>query len=133
MWYRFLAEAVVVFHFCFVLFVLSGGLLVLRRKPFALLHVPAALWGMIVEWFGLNCPLTHIENTLRERGGGVPYEGGFVEHYIMPILYPHDLTRDFQITLGTVILLINLLLYFAAFTRPRPSHRPLLLGNRASA
>jgi hypothetical protein len=119
MWYRFLAESVVVFHFGFVLFVLCGGVLVVRWKWVALLHVPALLWGVIVEWSGWMCPLTPLENSLRELGGGVPYEGGFVERYIMPVLYPMDLTRDFQVTLGTVILLINALLYGIAFTRRR--------------
>lgn len=116
--YLFAAHALVVFHFCFVLFVLGGGFLVLRRKRVALLHFPTAIWGMYVEWSGQLCPLTPLENWLREAGGGIPYEGGFVEHYIMPVLYPHELTRDFQMTLGTLIAVINLLLYFAAFTRP---------------
>jgi Protein of Unknown function (DUF2784) len=119
MWYRFLADALVVFHLCFVLFVICGGLVVVRWKWVALLHVPAALWGMLVEWTGWMCPLTPLENSFREMGGGVPYEGGFVEHYIMPVLYPVDLTRDFQVTLGTVILLINAILYGIAFTRRR--------------
>src|SRR5438552_3541947 len=100
MWYRFFAETIVVLHFCFVLFVLGGGLLVVRWKRMALVHIPAVLWGMYVEWAGVDCPLTPLENRLREAGGGIPYHGGFVEHYIMPVLYPVDLTRDFQITLG---------------------------------
>src|SRR5437764_1083653 len=86
MWYRFLANALVVFHLCFVLFVLFGGLLVVRWRWVALLHVPAALWGMLVEWTGWMCPLTPLENSLREMGGGVPYEGGFIDHYIVPVL-----------------------------------------------
>ncbi len=117
MFYRFLADAVVVFHFCFVLFVLAGAVLVVRWKRVAFVHIPAALWGMYVEWSGAICPLTPLENALRETGGGAGYQGGFVDHYIMPILYPIDLTRDFQITLGTIIALINLLLYTSAFTR----------------
>jgi hypothetical protein len=114
--YRFLADALVVFHFCFVLFVITGGLFVLRWRWMALLHIPAAMWGMIVEWTGWICPLTPLENHLRERGGDVAYEGDFVNHYIMPVLYPDGLTRDFQITFGTLILMITLLMYLAAFT-----------------
>jgi hypothetical protein len=114
--YRFLADALVVFHFCFVLFVITGGLFVLRWRWMALLHIPAALWGMIVEWTGWICPLTPLENRLRERGGDVAYQGDFVNHYIMPVLYPDGLTRDFQITFGTLILMITLLMYLAAFT-----------------
>src|SRR5690349_10889569 len=117
MGYRFLADALVVFHLCFVIFVIGGGLLVLKWRRAALLHVPCVLWGIWVECSGWLCPLTPLENWLRERGGGVAYEGSFVEHYILPVLYPVDLTRDFQVTLGTMIALINVLLYAAAFTR----------------
>jgi hypothetical protein len=124
MGYRLLADALVVFHFGFVLFVLFGGCLVVRWRWVALLHLPAAFWGMYVEWSGRICPLTPLENYWRELGGGATYEGGFVDHYIMPVLYPADLTRDFQVTLGLLILLINLLLYTAAFTRPL-RHHPL--------
>ena len=118
MGYLFLANALVVFHFCFVLYVMSGGLLVIWRKRFALLHIPAVMWGVIVETTGWLCPLTPLENHWRSAGGGVPYEGGFVEHYIMPVLYPHDITRDFQITLAILIAIINLIVYTVAFTRP---------------
>ena len=115
--YLFLAEALVVFHFCFVLFVLSGGFLLSWRKWIACLHIPAALWGVIVESTGGHCPLTPLENRLREAVGGVPYEGGFVEHYIMPIVYPHEITYDFQLTLAMMIAVINIVLYTFAFTR----------------
>ena len=115
--YRFLADTIVFLHFCFVLFVLSGGIMVVRWKWMALLHVPAALWGMIVELSGWRCPLTPLENALRKAGGGVKYEGGFVEHYIMPILYPAGLTRDFQITLGLLIAVITIIAYTIAFSR----------------
>ena len=117
MGYRFLADALVVFHLCFVLFVIGGGLLVLKWRGVALLHVPAVMWGIWVECSGWMCPLTPLENQLREWGGGVMYEGSFVEHYIMPVLYPVELTRDFQITLGAVIALINVLVYAAVFSR----------------
>jgi hypothetical protein len=125
MFYRFLADSVVVFHMCFVIFVLTGAALVVRWKWVALLHVPAALWGMYVEWSGAMCPLTPLENYLREAGGGATYQGGFIDHYIMPTLYPENLTRDFQITLGTVIALINVLLYTIAFTRRGHRHMQL--------
>src|SRR2546421_4123904 len=128
MWYRFLADSLVVFHMCFVVFVICGALLVVRWKKLALVHIPAILWGMYVEWSGAMCPLTPLENHLRELGGGSAYEGGFIDHYIMPTLYPENLTRDFQITLGTVIALINVLLYTIAFTRR--GHRRLSLGHR---
>ncbi len=122
MGYRFLADALVVFHFCFVAFVLTGGVLVLRWRKAAVLHIPAVLWGIWVECAGWMCPLTPLENYLREAAGGVAYQGSFVEHYVMPVLYPIDLTRDFQITLGAVIALINILVYAAAFTRGSRRH-----------
>lgn len=115
--YRFLANALVLFHLCFVLFVVSGGLLVVWRKWLAWLHVPAAAWGVLVESTGWLCPLTPLENRWRALGGGEAYAGGFVDHYIMPLLYPDDLTRDFQITLAMLIFTITLILYTIAFTR----------------
>lgn len=129
MGYLFLANALVIFHFCFVLFVLSGGLLVIWRKRFVFLHVPAALWGVIVETTGWLCPLTPLENRWRTAGGGLPYEGGFVEHYIMPVLYPHNITRDFQITLAILIVIINLMVYTIAFTRPGHAGKLSILEN----
>ena len=117
--YRFLANGLVVFHFCFVVFVMSGGLLVIWRKWFACFHIPAAMWGVIVETTGWMCPLTPLENHWRVAGGGARYEGGFVEHYIMPVLYPANLTRDFQVTLALLILIVNIILYTIAFTRRR--------------
>ena len=87
------ADAVVVLHVCFVLFVLLGGLLALRWPRLTWVHVPAALWGVVIELGGWICPLTPLENALRQRGGSAGYHGDFVEHYILPVLYPAGLTR----------------------------------------
>ncbi len=119
MFYRFLADAVVLFHFFFVGFVIFGGIFVLRWHKAAWFHLPAAAWGVFIEWSGLLCPLTFLENNLRDRGGIGAYQGGFVDHYIMPVLYPDGLTRDTQFALGAVILLINVTIYLIAFTRRR--------------
>ena len=121
--YRALADLVLVVHLAFVLFVVLGGLLVLRLPRLAWLHVPAAVWGVLIEYTGWICPLTPLENSLRERGGGAGYSGGFIEHYIQPVLYPAGLTRGTQIVLGSLALLVNLTAYGVVVAR-RGRFRP---------
>jgi len=105
------ADGVVLLHFAFVLFVAAGGLLVLRWRGFAWLHIPAASWGVLVELAGWTCPLTPLENRLRMNAGEAAYDAGFVEHYILPLLYPADFTRDTQLALGIAALGLNLAIY----------------------
>ena len=119
MLYRFLADAVVVLHFGFVLFVVLGGLLALRWPRAAWFHLQAAVWGAGIELVGGICPLTPFEIRLRELGGEVGYAGGFVEHYVLPVLYPAALTRDIQYILGGVVILLNVLIYAVVFRRWR--------------
>ena len=119
MLYSALADVVVVIHIAFVAFVVFGALLVLRRPTLAWLHVPAAIWGVLIEFAGWHCPLTPLENALRSRGGEAGYTGGFVEHYLLPILYPGALTRGVQIALGTFVLTLNLALYGLVLARRR--------------
>jgi hypothetical protein len=109
--YRFFADALVVFHLAFVGFVIFGGILVVRWPRMAFAHLPAAAWGVFIEWSGLLCPLTSIENNLRELGSESAYQGGFVDHYVMPVLYPAGLTREIQFILGAGILILNVTLY----------------------
>jgi hypothetical protein len=108
---RLLADAVVLFHLAFVAFAVAGGLLVLRWRRVALLHLPALAWAAFVEFTGRICPLTPLENALREAGGQAGYQGGFVEHYLLPMLYPADLTRELQFLLGGGLLAFNLAVY----------------------
>ena len=115
--YQGLADAVVLLHLTFVLFVVLGGLLVLRWRRVAWVHVPAALWGVVVEWTGWECPLTPLGNWLRAAGGEPGYAGGFVEHYLMPVLYPATLTRTDQLGLGAAVLAANVLVYGLAIRR----------------
>lgn len=117
--YRALADLVLVLHLGFVLFVVWGGLLVLRWPWVAFLHIPAALWGVLIEYSGWICPLTPLENSLRVRGGEAGYTGGFIEHYIQPALYPHGLTRGAQIVLGSLALLVNFAAYAMVLSRRR--------------
>ena len=108
---RLLADAVVVAHLAFILFVLGGGLLVLRRPRLAWAHVPCAVWGALVELMGWVCPLTPLELELRRRAGQAGYAGGFVEHYVVPVVYPEDLTRGLQLAAAAVVLAVNALAY----------------------
>lgn len=111
MWYRWAADAVLIVHFAFVLFVVLGGLLVLRWPRLAWVHVPIAIYGAVIEFAGFVCPLTPLEQSLRHRGGEAGYTGGFVDHYIVAILYPGGLTRSIQLGLGLFVLVFNAVLY----------------------
>jgi hypothetical protein len=111
MLYRLLADIVLVLHLAFVFFVAAGGLVVLRWPRVAWLHVPAAVWGALIMFAGWICPLTPLENRLRRLGGEAGYDGGFVEEYVLAILYPSGLTRTHQIGLGVLVLVLNLAVY----------------------
>ncbi len=111
MFYQCLAVFVVLVHFAFVLFVIVGGLLVLKWRRVIWIHLPCVLWGALNEFFGWVCPLTPLENWLREAGGGAAYQTSFVEHYILPILYPAVLTREMQIILGLTVVVVNVAIY----------------------
>src|SRR5437660_1551281 len=111
MTYRVLADLVVLAHTLFVVFVVVGGFLVWRWCWLAWLHVPCAVWGMVIEYKGWICPLTPLENALRTRAGLQGYEGGFVEHYVLPVLYPAGLTRPTQALLGTLVVVVNLIAF----------------------
>ena len=113
----FLADLVVAIHLGFVLFVAGGGLLGFRWRRVPWVHVPAVVWGVLIEWMGWVCPLTPLENWLRVRAGGGGYEGQFVEHYLLPVLYPAALTRDWQVGLGLLVLVVNGLVYGAVIRR----------------
>ena len=117
--YRGLADLALVVHLAFVLFVVLGGLLVLRSPRVAWLHLPAAIWGVLIEYTGWICPLTPMENSFRMRGGEAGYSGGFIQHYIQPLLYPAGLTRPTQIVLGSIALILNLAAYGIVMSRMR--------------
>ncbi|MEM9553381.1 MAG: DUF2784 domain-containing protein [Acidobacteriota bacterium] len=119
MLYRLAADSVVAFHFAFVLFVVLGGLLTWRWPRAAWLHLPAAAWGFLVEATGWFCPLTDIENHLRARAGQAGYDGGFIEHYILPVLYPVGLTRADQHLLAAIVLVVNAAVYGRLWWRRR--------------
>ncbi len=111
MLYRIAADGLVLFHLSFILFVLFGGLLVLKWHRVVWLHLPAATWGVMVEVLHLTFQLTYWENLMRYAAGQTEYAGGFIEHYVWPIIYPAGLTPQIQLALGSVVLVINLLVY----------------------
>lgn len=119
MTYRALADLVVVFHFAVVIFVICGGLLVVRWRPAAWVHLPVVAWVIFAEWFHRICPLTFLENWFLDRAGVAGYREDFVSHYIVPVLYPQGLTHRVQVVLGTSIFLINAVMYAIAFQRKR--------------
>lgn len=110
--YPLLADLVLIVHLAFVVFVLCGGFLVLRWQWIAWLHLPAAVWGAVVEFTGWICPLTPLENWLRVEGGEVSDEQDFTVRYLLPILYPENLTRGLQLLLGTVVVVLNAAVYW---------------------
>lgn len=130
--YGLLADAVLVAHFGFVLFVALGGLLVLRWRRLAWLHIPAAVWGAAIEFAGWICPLTPLENDLRARAGESGYEADFIARYLLPVVYPDGLTRRGQILLGSGALLINLAVYSWVWRLARRQRRANDRGSAAS-
>jgi hypothetical protein len=116
---RLCADAIVVLHAAFVAYACLGGLLAWRHPGYALIHLPALAWSAWVEFTGTICPLTPLENQFRRRAGESDYAGGFVEHYVVPILYPAGLTHDTQVTLGAILVALNVAIYAIAIVRWR--------------
>jgi Protein of Unknown function (DUF2784) len=117
MTFRILADAAVLLHLAFVLFVVFGGVLVARWPRVAWVHLPAAGWGAWVEFAGWVCPLTPLENWLRQQGGGPAYASTFIEHYLVPVLYPSSLSRELQLGLGGFVLVVNAAVYLLVLRR----------------
>jgi len=111
MLWRMAADALVLVHLGFILFVLLGGLLALRWPRLIWLHLPAVAWGIVVECLHLGCPLTPWENQLRRMAGQAGYDGGFIEHYLIPLIYPAGLTPAIQLWLGAIVVLVNAAVY----------------------
>lgn len=117
--YKLLADAIVVTHFLFIVFVISGGLLVIRWPQTAFVHLPAAVWGALVEILGWVCPLTPLENHFRLLAGGSSYSGDFILRYLVPIIYPAYLTVTIQQILGALVILVNIIFYAIAIWKVR--------------
>lgn len=123
MLYRLLADAVLLLHLAFILFVVFGAMLVWRFRQLAWLHVPAVIWAGVIQFTGGVCPLTPLENQLRRLGGEVGYAGGFIEHYLLPVIYPPGLTHEMQAALGFAVIVINGLAYGWLLFRARRRER----------
>ncbi len=117
--YRAAADAILFTHFAFVLFAVLGAFLVLRWPRLAWLHIPAVVWAAFVEFSGTICPLTPMEAFLRRQAGEAGYAGGFIDHYVVSLLYPEGLTQETQTILGAVVVVINAAIYIVAFMRRR--------------
>ena len=117
--FRSLADLLVGLHFLFVLFVVGGGFLTWRWPRVAWAHVPVALWGALIELAGWICPLTPLENDLRRAAGDAGYAGGFIEHHVIPVVYPAGLTREIQLALGLAVIMINAVAYGGLVWRRR--------------
>ena len=122
--YQILADALLVVHAAFVVFVVLGGGLVYLRPRAAWLHLPAVVWGVGIEWSGAICPLTPLEQWLRVQAGAGGYEGTFIEHYVWPLLYPTALTRSDQLVLGALALAVNAAAYVWLWRRRQAGARP---------
>lgn len=120
---RLAADAVVALHLAFVAFACLGGLLAWRRLRYAIVHLPALAWAAWIEFTGSICPLTPLENALRHRAGEAGYPGGFVEHYVLPVLYPAGLTPALQSWIGLFLVALNVAIYAVALARWR-ARRP---------
>ena len=108
----YLTDPVVVIHALFIIFVLFGGLVVLKWHQVIWIHIPCALWCAAIEFFSWVCPLTYLEIYLREIGNANSYDDSFVQHYLLPVIYPSGLTTDIQFLLGVIVITINLIIYF---------------------
>jgi hypothetical protein len=117
MTYRIAADLLVLFHFAFILFVVLGGFLVFYRRMFAWLHFPAVIWGVLIEFSGWICPLTPWEQSLRIKAGQAGYSGGFVEHYLVSLIYPEALTPEIQFVLGMLVLMLNMGIYASVWSK----------------
>ena len=121
--YRLLADLTLALHLCFILFVLFGGLLCLFRTSMIWLHLPALGWGIWVEWTGRTCPLTPLESHFRQLASGQGFSGGFIEHYLVPIIYPDHLYASLQWLLGIVVIIVNFAVYLFVLSRVRKRSR----------
>jgi len=117
MLFRLAADAVVLIHLAFIFFVCCGGFFAWRWRRVAWFHVPAAIWGALIEFAGWICPLTPFENKLRALAGGAGYQGGFIDHYLIPVIYPERLTFSMQLAFGTLVVILNAFAYAVYFKR----------------
>lgn len=115
--WRAFADLVVVLHLAFIVFVIAGGLLALRWRRVAWLHLPAVAWAVFIQVFSVGCPLTPLENVLRRAAGASGYSESFIDHYLVPLVYPPGLTPGIQLVLAALLLAVNAAVYLAVWRR----------------
>jgi len=121
--YRALADFVLLLHMAFVLFAALGGFLAFKWRRVAWFHIPAALWASLIEFVGWECPLTPLENWLRRKGGEAGYQTGFIERYLLPLIYPAPFSRTLHVVLGLLVLCVNLAIYWRLWRRSASTGR----------
>ena len=121
--YRALADFVLLLHMAFVLFAALGGLLAFKWRRVAWFHIPAALWAPLIEFVGWECPLTPLENWFRRQGGEAGYQTGFIERYLLPLIYPAPFPRTLHVVLGLLVLGVNLAIYWSLWRRSASTRR----------
>lgn len=119
MLYRVLADLVMLLHFAYIVFVMGGAFLLLHRRWWMWLHLPAVAWGVWIECFAKTCPLTPLENSLRASAGEAGYPGGFIDHYIARVVYPEGLAARGQVAIGVFVVVVNAALYWWVWRRAR--------------
>ena len=123
MFFALAADLLIIVHLGFIGFVILGGFMLLKWRWLIFVHLPAVLWGVLLEFQGWICPLTPLEQALRRMSGQQGYTGGFIQHYILPVIYPPALNEDIQLILGILLILINVIIYLWVFQKPdRKSH-----------
>ena len=115
MLFQLAADFIIILHFIFIVFVLVGGILVLKWRWLIWLHIPAVIWGVLISFMGWICPLTPLENMLRQAGGGEVYITGFVEHYIVPLIYPSGFNHEMFGAMGIFVIVVNVIVYTIFF------------------
>jgi len=110
---------VIIIHALFILFAVLGGLSLIARRYLIVVHLPAAIWASLMGFMGWTCPLTPLENYLRNAAGTEGYTGGFVEHYLMPVIYPIGITVNIQIILGIFVVVLNICIYIFVYHKHR--------------
>ncbi len=117
MFFALAADLLIIVHLGFIGFVMLGGFMLLKWRWLIFVHLPAVLWGVLLEFQGWICPLTPLEQALRRMSGQQGYTGGFIQHYILPVIYPPALNEDIQLILGILLILINVIIYLWVFLR----------------
>ena len=121
--YELAADIILIIHFLFILFVIFGALLLFVEKKIVFIHIPAIIWGSYIELTHSICPLTYLENWLLQKANLTTYSEGFIQYYLVPIVYPTNLTKDIQIYLGISLIVINIVIYAFIFGKMKKNSK----------